>query len=156
MISAKDLCILGGLFTVFRYGIDLCADICRHLVTQTSWYSLDFAASCLDNISQLSDIVFIVLFFMCFFGKKFVFLQKLEEKFPKTSVYLFYLGWVGYVLFAIDILVFIVAYYIEFSESVQEYIAYVLVITNICCIAAALITATRQVFFAHKTKQDNF
>ena len=65
--KTKEICVLGGLYFVIGYIIDLVNG---------------FAS----NLSKISFILFVILFFMILFGKKFAFLQKFINKFPKLSV----------------------------------------------------------------------
>ena len=53
-----------------------------------------------ENTNNLYDVILLLLFFICFMvlclKRNFVFLQKIEEKFPKISVYLLSFGIVQY------------------------------------------------------------
>lgn len=131
--KAKEICVLGGLYFVIGYIIDLVDD---------------FAS----NLSMIFDILFVILFFMILFGKKNVFLQKFINKFPKLSVYLYYVGFVGYILFVFDLLVLGPTEFISLSDTVQKYIAWGVATINIVGVLLALILATRNVFFKKKWK----
>ena len=125
--KTKEICILGGLYFVIGYIIDL----------------VDGFAS---NLSMIFDILFVILFFMILFGKKIALLQKFINKFPKLSVYLYYVGFVGYILFVFDLLVLGPTEFISLSEVVQKYIAWGVAAVNIVGVLSALILATRNVF----------
>ena len=125
--KTKEICILGGLYFVIGYIIDL----------------VDGFAS---NLSMIFDILFVILFFMILFGKKIALLQKFINKFPKLSVYLYYIGFVGYILFVFDLLVLGPTEFIYLSEVVQKYIAWGVAAVNIVGVLSALILATRNVF----------
>ncbi len=125
--KTKEICILGGLYFVIGYIIDL----------------VDGFAS---NLSMIFDILFVILFFMILFGKKIALLQKFINKFPKLSVYLYYIGLVGYILFVFDLLVLGPTEFISLSEVVQKYIAWGVAAVNIVGVLSALILATRNVF----------
>lgn len=129
--KTKEICILGGLYFVIGYIIDLVNG---------------FAS----NLSMISFILFVILFFMILFGKKFAFLQKFINKFPKLSVYLYYIGFVGYILFIFDLLVLGPTEFISLSEVVQKYIAWSVATINIVGVLLALILATRNVFLRKK------
>lgn len=129
--KTKEICILGGLYFVMGYIIDLVNG---------------FAS----NLSKISFILFVILFFMILFGKKFAFLQKFINKFPKLSVYLYYIGFVGYILFIFDLLVLGPTEFISLSEVVQKYIAWSVATINIVGVLLALILATRNVFLRKK------
>lgn len=129
--KTKEICVLGGLYFVIGYIIDLVNG---------------FAS----NLSKISFILFVILFFMILFGKKFAFLQKFINKFPKLSVYLYYIGFVGYILFIFDLLVLGPTEFISLSEVVQKYIAWSVATINIVGVLLALILATRNVFLRKK------
>lgn len=131
--KTKEICVLGGLYFVIGYIIDLVNG---------------FAS----NLSMIFDILFVILFFMILFGKKFAFLQKFINKFPKLSVYLCYVGFVGYILFVFDLLVLGPTEFISLSDAVQKYIAWGVATINIVGVLLALILATRNVFFKKKWK----
>jgi len=143
----RDLCILGGIFVILEYADMLCTELCRYLFKQTSWHFFDFLVSAFENISYLAWVVFIILFFMCFFGKKCALMQKFMEKFPKISVYLFYLGLVSYILFLINLIIIIIVYYAQFGGNIEKYLGYTLISVNIGGFLWALIIATKRVFF---------
>lgn len=129
--KTKEICVLGGLYFVIGYIIDLVNG---------------FAS----NLSKISFILFVILFFMILFGKKFAFLQKFINKFPKLSVYLYYIGFVGYILFIFDLLVLGPTEFISLSEVAQKYIAWSVATINIVGVLLALILATRNVFLRKK------
>ncbi|MBO6288779.1 MAG: hypothetical protein J6N45_00445 [Alphaproteobacteria bacterium] len=129
--KTKEICVLGGLYFVIGYIIDLVNG---------------FAS----NLSKISFILFVILFFMILFGKKFAFLQKFINKFPKLSVYLYYIGFVGYILFIFDLLVLGPTEFISLSEVVQKYIAWSVATINIVGVLLALILATRNVLLRKK------
>ncbi|MBQ9271479.1 MAG: hypothetical protein IJ218_04360 [Alphaproteobacteria bacterium] len=131
--KTKEICVLGGLCFAISYIIDL----------------VDGFA---NNLSMIFDILFVILFFMILFGKKFAFLQKFINKFPKLSVYLYYVGFVGYILFVFDLLVLGPTEFISLSDAVQKYIAWSVATINIVGVLLALILATRNVFFKKKWK----
>lgn len=129
--KTKEICVLGGLYFVIGYIIDL-----------VNGFE--------SNLSMIFDIFFVILFFMILFGKKFAFLQKFINKFPKLSVYLYYIGFVGYILFIFDLLVLGPTEFISLSEVVQKYIAWSVATINIVGVLLALILATRNVFLRKK------
>ena len=129
--KTKEICVLGGLYFVIGYIIDLVNG---------------FAS----NLSKISFILFVIPFFMILFGKKFAFLQKFINKFPKLSVYLYYIGFVGYILFIFDLLVLGPTEFISLSENAQIYISTGVAAINIVGILLALILATRKVFLLKK------
>ena len=129
--KTKEICVLGGLYFAISYIIDLVNG---------------FAS----NLSKISFILFVILFFMILFGKKFAFLQKFISKFPKLAVYLYYIGLVGYILFIFDLLVLGPTEFISLSEVVQKYIAWSVATINIGGVLLALILATRNVFLRKK------
>ena len=131
--KTKEICVLGGLYFVIGYIIDL----------------VDGFAS---NLSMIFDIIFVILFFMILFGKKIAFLRKVINKFSKLSVYLYYIGLVGYVLFAFSLLVLGPAEFISLSEKAQMYISIGVATINIVGVLLALILATRNVFLRCKFK----
>ena len=113
-------------------------------------YIIDLVNGFASNLSMISFILFVILFFMILFGKKFAFLQKFINKFPKLSVYLYYIGFVGYILFIFDLLVLGPTEFISLSEVVQKYIAWSVATINIGGVLLALILATRNVFLRKK------
>lgn len=129
--KTKEICVFGGIYFVISYVIDL----------------LDGFAS---NLSTIFFILFVIIFFMILFGKKFAFLQKFINKFPKLSVYLYYIGFVGYILFVFDLLVLVPTEFISLSEVAQKYIAWGVATINIVGVLLALILATRNVFLRKK------
>jgi len=131
--KTKEICVLGGLYFAISYIIDL----------------VDGFA---NNLSMIFDILFVILFFMILFGKKFAFLQKFINKFPKFSVYLYYIGFIGYILLVFNLLVLGPTEFISLSEVVQKYIAWSVATINIVGVLLALILATRNVFFKKKWK----
>ena len=132
--KTKEICVLGGLYFVIGYIIDL--------VSGTA-----------SNLSMIFDIIFAILFFMILFGKKNSLLQEIINKFPKLSVYLYYIGFVGYILFVFDLLVLGPTEFISLSEVMQKYIAWGVATINIIGVLLALILATRNVFFKKKLKE---
>lgn len=131
--KTKEICILGGIYFVIGYIIDLVSG---------------FAS----NLSTIFDIIFVILFFMMLFSKKIALLQKFTDKFPKFSVYLYYTGLIGYILFIFDLLVLGPTEFISLSEVMQKYIAWGVSTINIVGVLLALILATRNVFFKKKWK----
>ena len=129
--KTKEICVLGGLYFVIGYIIDLVSGFT-------------------SNLSMIFDILFVIFFFMILFGKKIAFLQKFINKFPKLSVYLYYLGFVGYILFVFDLLVLGPTEFISLNEVVQKYIVWGVAIVNIIGVLLALILATRNVFLRKK------
>ena len=89
---------------------------------------------------------------MILFGKKIAFLQKFIDKFPKLSVYLYYIGFVGYILFVFDLVVLGPTEFISLNETMQKYIVWSVATINIFGVLSALILATRSVFFEKKWK----
>lgn len=131
--KTKEICVLGGLYFVIGYIIDLVGG---------------FAS----NLSTIFFILFVILFFMILFGKKVAFLQKFTDKFPKFSVYLYYIGFIGYILLVFNLLVLGPTEFISLSEVMQKYIAWGVATINIIGVLLALILATRNVFFKKKWK----
>ena len=131
--KTKEICVLGGLYFVIGYIIDLVNG---------------FAS----NLSMIFFILFVILFFMILFGKKFAFLHKFINKFPKFSVYLYYIGFIGYILLVFNLLVLGPTEFISLSEVMQKYIAWGVATINIIGVLLALILATRNVFFKKKWK----
>ncbi len=129
--KTKKICVLGGLYFVIGYIIDL--------VSGTA-----------SNLSMIFDIIFAILFFMVLFGKKVGFLQEFTNKFPKFSVYLYCIGLIGYVLFVFNLLVLGPTEFISLSENAQIYISTGVAAINIVGILLALILATRKVFLLKK------
>lgn len=129
--KTKEICILGGIYFVIGYIIDL-------------------AGGFASNLSTIFFILFVILFFIILFGKKIAFLQKFINKFPKLSVYLYYIGFVGYILFVFDLLVSGPTEFIYLSEVVQKYIAWGVAGINIAGVLLALIFATHKVFLIKK------
>ena len=87
---------------------------------------------------------------MILFGKKIAFLPKFINKFPKSAVYLYYIGFSGYILFVFDLLVLGPTEFISLSEVVQKYIAWGVATVNIVGVLSAQILATYSVFFNSK------
>ncbi|MBR1825028.1 MAG: hypothetical protein IJ770_00375 [Alphaproteobacteria bacterium] len=129
--KTKEICVLGGLYFVIGYIIDLVGG---------------FAS----NLSTIFFILFVIFFFMILFGKKITFLQKFTNKSPKFSIYLYYIGLVGYFLFAFDLFVLGPTEFISLSEKVQIYITRGVSAINIVGVLFALILATRNVFLNKK------
>lgn len=130
--KTKEICILGGIYFVIGYIIDLLGG---------------FAS----NLSTIFFILFVILFFMVLFGKNVAFLQEFTNKFPKFSVYLYYIGLIGYALFVFNLLVLGPTEFISLGEVAQAYIAWSIAGINIIGVLIALILATRDVFFKHTT-----
>ena len=129
--KTKEICVLGGFYFVISYILDLVSSIA-------------------SNLSMIFDITFVVLFFMILFGNKIALLQKFINKFPKLSVYLYYIGFVGYILFVFDLLVLGPTEFISLSEVAQKYIAWGVETINIVGVLLALILASRNVFLRKK------
>ena len=129
--KTKEICILGGIYFVISYIIDLVGG---------------FAS----NLSTIFFILFVILFFMVLFGKKVAFLQEFTNKFSKFSVYLYYIGLIGYVLFVFNLLVLGPTEFISLSENAQIHISTGVAAINIVGILLALILATRKVFLLKK------
>ena len=129
--KTKEICILGGIYFVIGYIIDLVGGLA-------------------NNLSTIFFILFVILFFMILFGKKITFLQKFTDKFPKFSVYLYYLGLIGYALFVFNLLVLGPTEFISLSEKAQIYISIGVAAINIVGVLLALILATRNVFLRKK------
>ena len=131
--KTKEICVLGGLYFVISYIIGLVGG---------------FAS----NLSTIFFILFVIPFFMILFGKKVAFPQKFTDKFPKFSVYLYYIGFIGYILLVFNLLVLGPTEFISLSEVMQKYIAWGVATINIVGVLLALILATRNVFFKKKWK----
>ena len=131
--KTKEICILGGIYFMISYIINLVGG---------------FAS----NLSTIFFILFVILFFMVLFGKKVAFLQEFTNKFSKFSVYLYYIGLIGYILFVFNLLVLGPTEFISLSENAQIYISTGVAAIDIVGILLALILATRKVFFKKKWK----
>ena len=141
MNSYRGLFVLGGLFVVLSYIVTLFTELCRYLSVGIFSRSFDLVAMGLDAVNTLFGWIFLILLAVYLFGKKITFLQKIIEKFPKISVYLFHLGWVNFILFIINGVIFALDMYLSFDENMAKY----LVIMNIAGILTALCLASIEV-----------
>ncbi len=145
--ETKEICVLGGLYFVFGYIFDQMQDLFNYFNTQGFF---EFMASCLGKLSILIDIIFIILFFVILFGKKIAVLQRFIDKSPKSAVYFYCIGFVGYILFALNVLIFGSAEFIAFEETTQKYITISLACVNIGGVIIALAWASYDIFFRRK------
>lgn len=74
----KQILMLGGIYFIISFLLDMIS----------------------EDMNTLYGIILFLIFFICFlvlcFRKRLMFLQKMQEDFPKTSVYLLSLGIVQY------------------------------------------------------------
>jgi len=145
--ATNDLCVLGGMFFVVGYLYDSLGNLVQFLGESLSDEWQKSQQAMWSNISSLLFPVFIILFCLLYFKKKnFAFLQKFIKNFPKISVYLHYIGYAGYILLAVDAVLFSFAYFVVMNEVVQEYLIDVIAIINIIGAIMALLLANRDVF----------
>ena len=135
--------VLGGFYFTLGYIFDQLQNIFQQ--PQTDIF-LEQPISCFDVLSAILDIAFIILFFACISKKrKVVFLQKFITNFPKISVYLYYIGFIGYILWAIELFVMLPVLFIP-DETIQKFLIYSVAIINVIGTVTAFILASRKVF----------
>lgn len=139
--KTKELCVLGGGYFTLGYFFNLIRNFLEELPTYR------FMGVCFNSLSGLLDIAFIILFLMCLIKQQnLVFLRGFINKFPKTSVYLFYIGICGYILLVIDCLLLLPLYFSSINKMIEKYLTNALAIINIGGVLIALILATLKVF----------
>ncbi len=146
--KAKEICVLGGFYFTIGYIINLLKNCFQE--EQTYNFAKTIVAY-FGNLSTFWEVIFVILFFMVLIGKKASCLCKFISKFPKISTYLYYIGFIGYILFIFDMIVLTPTEFISLSKGAQTYIAWSIAGINIIGILIALILATRDVFFKHTT-----
>ena len=99
--KSKELCVLGGIYFVVGYIVDQIRNL---LNTSTSNGFIELIVSSMNNLSILLDVVFVVLFFMILFSNKIFCFCKFMHKYTRTAVYLYYIGYTGYILTIFNIL----------------------------------------------------
>lgn len=150
MTSAKEFCMLCGIFVVLSYIFELLIDLNMYLFEAFSVRLFMVAGSFFQYMQSAFDIVFIFLLFAFFFKKELSFLQKFMKCYPKLSLYTMYIGWFSFILFAIDMLFFAGIYFIPMSTFVQELIGNFLLVANVVCLIAAIFMATKKIFYTRK------
>lgn len=104
-----------------------------------------------EILERLLGILFAVFFILLlryiFIGKTLTFVHRVMEKFPKISIYLHYIGIIGYVLLVINALLIALLYFFRLNETAQQYVASLLIVVNIIGIILPLILATLKVFY---------
>ena len=144
----KMICIIGGFYFIVGYIIDLLRSFFQDMQV-----SNEMIVSCFDCLSAVFIFSFIILFFACFFKQRgILFIQKFMDRYPKVSLYMYYIGFVGYVMFVIDILILIPTEFMIFDETEQKYIGWSLAAINITGTIIALSIASIKVFFRHGNK----
>ena len=143
----EKICVLGGLYFVFGYLFNQMQDLFNSLST---YGFFEFMASCLGKLSVLLDIIFVILFFVMLFGKKIAVLQRFMDKYPKSSVYFYCIGFIGYILFALDVLILAPTEFIALGETTQKYITISLACINIAGVIIALVWASYDIYFRRK------
>lgn len=153
--KGKDLSVLGGFLFATNFVFDRFINLTNIL---SEYFLPDFfniMTQILGILSSISYFVFVVLILICLFKKnRFNFLQNFINKFPKISVYLYYIGFIGYILLLLDVVIlpFIMTDYL--SELPRQYLAVSLGVVNIIGDISSLIIATSKVFFQAKKSKD--
>lgn len=149
---SQEVCVFGGIYFVCDFILNIVMNIIKHLP-----HSADFLKHIITGpLSFASDLLFILfvilLFRYVFTAKSLWFVQKIIDKFPKISVYLYYLGFVGYIVLIINALLFAFGYFLPLSENMQNIVAYCLIVVNICGLLLPLILGTYKIFSKPETK----
>jgi hypothetical protein len=87
-----------------------------------------------------------------FTAKSLSFVQNIMTKYPKTSVYLYYFGYIGYIVLLLNALLLAPGFFMMLSENTQELLIWCIIIVNTCGLLLPLILASRDVFFKQVTK----
>jgi len=137
----KQILMLGGIYFIISFLLDMIS----------------------EDMNTLYGIILFLIFFICFlvlcFRKKLMFLQKMQEDFPKTSVYLLSLGIVQYfTIFFISIPGMVYGYNaakasydgIEYVSVIPLYLTYAIYV-YFAFIILAVLSATFYCFL--RTKQ---
>jgi hypothetical protein len=137
----KQILMLGGIYFIISFLLDMIS----------------------EDMNTLYGIILFLIFFICFlvlcFRKRLMFLQKMQEDFPKTSVYLLSLGIVQYfAIFFISIPGMVYGYNaakasydgIEYVSVIPLYLTYAIYV-YFAFIILAVLSATFYCFL--RTKQ---
>lgn len=144
----KILCVLGGIYFLFDYLLNQISGILEKLPKS---YFFECTALFVNGLSLLLTIAFIILFVKYLIKQqKILFLERFINKFPKISVYLFYFGFCGYILFIIDILLSFPIIFITINDTMKNFLLTLLLFLNIGGILISLILASKDVFFKQK------
>lgn len=151
----KEVCIFGGCYFASEYIIYILTVFLQFLIQhlpQNSNAIFIFLSNALAIFSGLMFALFVVFLLRYLFTQKSLsIIGKIYNKFPKTSVYLYYLGYAGYILLALNALLLIPLYTMNLSEIVQNIIVWILIIANILGLLLPLVFASYQVFYKHKS-----
>ena len=140
----KQILMLGGIYFIISFLLDMIS----------------------EDMNTLYGIILFLIFFICFlvlcFRKKLMFLQKMQEDFPKTSVYLLSLGIVQYfTIFFISIPGMVYGYNaakasydgIEYVSVIPLYLTYAIYV-YFAFIILAVLSATFYCFLKIRKKID--
>lgn len=161
--SLGNLCILGGLYFTISFLLSLLGDLLSvilgsQMMTKlctSSGLSLDFVSKLVSMFYGLLDLsltaAFVVLFVVCLFRpEKLKFLQYIADHFAKTTIYLSYIGFAGYILYIVSIFLFVPLRFMALSQTVAAVLAWSLLISNFGGFVIALALATYTAFFKRK------
>ena len=138
-----DFRVLGGFYFSLEYIFDQLQNIFQNNVTDDFF---ELTISFFDILSASLDVVFIILFFGYISRKrKIIFLQKFMNNFPKTTMYLYYIGFIGYILFAINLFIMLPIYFFP-NEVIQKNLIYGTAAINVIGYITAFVLASRKVF----------
>lgn len=152
--KGKDLSVLGGFLFTADFLFMLLIDLVNMLSHYIAPDFLKVMAQMLDALSGISYYIFGVLILVCLFKKeRFEFLQHFIDKFPKVSVYMYYIGFIGYIIFAVSVVVVLLINTGYFSELTINYMLEFLGIFGICGNITSLVLATYKVFFQPQTSE---
>lgn len=142
-IKGKGLCVLSGLYFTAYYTLSLLESL------------IGFLASSIGILTQIMFLVFVILLVVGLFKKeRFNFLQSFITKFPKISVYMYYVGCVSLILYIVGMAFLPVILSESFVSPLKVYLIWGFVALNYGGEIVALIIATRKVFFQPKTSEN--
>ena len=138
-----DFRVLGGFYFTLGYIFDQLQNIFQNNETDNFF---ELTISFFDILYAALDITFIILFFGYISRKrKIIFLQKFMNIFPKTTIYLYYIGFIGYILFVINLFVMLPIYFFP-NEIIQKNLIYGIATINVIGYTIAFVLASRKVF----------
>ncbi len=150
----KEVCIFGGCYFASEYIIYIFTGFLQFLIQhlpQNLNAIFIFLSDALTIFSGLMFVLFVVLLLRYLFTQKSLsIISKIHNKFPKISVYLYYLGYAGYILLALNVLLLIPLYAMNLSEIVQNIIVWTLTVINILGLLFPLVFASYKVFYKPK------
>ena len=152
---SKEIYVFGGIYFVIDDIIYLVSTLLQSVEKYLSQNHIGLISAMCNMLEWFSGLLLVAFFVLLlryiFTSKSLSFVPKVISKYPKTSVYFYYFGMIGYIVLFLNVLLFAIGYFVPLSENIQNLLVLALIIVNICGLLFSIILPTYKVFM-QKTK----